>query len=73
MVLLDAAARLARESGAATLRLQIPQPDPSLRRAARALGFVERRDLTTLWVRSADPTLARAGAVVPTASLYLGF
>ena len=73
VVLLDAAARLAREHGAATLRLQIARPDPSLRRAARALGFVERSDLTTLWVRSADPTLARAGAVEPTASLYLGF
>jgi hypothetical protein len=71
--LLVAAGRLAREHGAATLRLQIPRPDPSLRRAARALGFVERGDLTTLWVRSADPALAQAGAVVPTASLYLGF
>ena len=50
--------------GAATLRLQIARPDPSLRRAARALGFVERSDLTTLWVRSADPALARTGAVV---------
>ncbi len=73
VVLLDAAARMARERGATTLRLQIPRPDPRLRRAARALGFVERHDLTTLWVRSADPALARAGAVVPTASLYLGF
>lgn len=73
MLLLDAAARVAREHGAATLRLQIARPDPSLRRAARALGFVERSDLTTLWIRSADPALARTGAVVPTASLYLGF
>lgn len=73
VVLLDAAARLARESGAATLRLQIPRPDPHLRRAARALAFVERNDLTTLWVRTADPALAEADAIVPTASLYLGF
>ena len=73
LVLLDAAARLAREHGAATLRLQVPRPDASLPRAARALGFMERSDLTTLWVRSADPALARPSAVVPTASLYLGF
>jgi hypothetical protein len=73
LVLLDAAARLARESGAATLRIQTPRPEPSLRRAARALGFVERSDLATLWVRSADPALTRPGAIVPTASLYLGF
>lgn len=72
-VLLDAAARLARESGAATLRLQIAHRDPNLRRAARALGLVERNDLTTLWVRTADPALARADAVVPSALLYLGF
>lgn len=73
LVVLDAAARLARESGAATLRLQIARPDPSLRRAARALGFVERNDLSTLWVRTADPALATAKAVVSTPSLYLGF
>lgn len=73
LVVLDAAARLARESGAATLRLQIARPHPSLRRAARALGFVERNDLTTLWVRTADPALARSDAVVSTPSLYLGF
>ena len=73
LILLDAAALVAGEHDAATLRLQIPRPDPTLRRAARLLGFVERSDLTTIWVRSADPALARTGAVVPTASLYLGF
>jgi hypothetical protein len=72
-VLLDAAARLAHESDATTLRLQVARPQPSLRRAARALGFVQRNDLTTLWVRTADPELARANAIVSTAPLYLGF
>jgi hypothetical protein len=73
VVLLDAAARLARETGAATLRLQTGRRDLSLRRAARALAFVERDDLTTLWVRTADPALERADSVVPTPFLYLGF
>ena len=73
VVLLDAAGRLARETGATSLRLQLGHRVPSLRRAARALGFVERDDLTTLWVRTADPTLATAESVVPTAFLYLGF
>jgi hypothetical protein len=73
LVLLDAAARLGRESDAATLRLQFAPLDPSLRRAARALGFVERNDLSTLWVRTADPDLARPDAVRATPSLYLGF
>ena len=70
---LIAAAGLAESAGAATLRLQVPRPETSLTRAARALGFVRREDLTTLWVRARDPTLARADAVVPTAMLYLGF
>lgn len=73
VVLLDSAARLARETGASTLRLQITDRDPSLRQAARALGFVSRGDLTTLWVRTADPALASADSVVPTPFLYLGF
>ena len=73
VVLLDAAARLARETGASTLRLQIAHRDPNLRHAARALGFVERGDLTTLWVRTPDSALASAGSVVPTPFLYLGF
>ena len=73
VVLLEAAGRLARETGASTLRLQIANREPSLRRAARALGFVERDDLTTLWVRTADPALASADSVVPTPFLYLGF
>ncbi len=68
-----AAARLAEATGAATLRAQEPQPNASLKRAARVLGFVQRHDLTTLWVRTQDPSLARPAAVVPTAMLYLGF
>jgi hypothetical protein len=70
---LVAAARVAENTDAPTLRLQLPRPDASLTRAARALGFVRREDLTTLWVRARDPALARADAVVPTAMLYLGF
>ena len=70
---LAAAARLARDAGAATLRLQGPQTDPHTRGAAYALGFVPRRDLTTLWVRAADASLARRDAVIPTPMLYLGF
>ena len=73
VVLLDSAARLARETGASTLRLQIAHRYPSLRHAARALGFLKRGDLTTLWVRTADPALAEADSVVPTPFLYLGF
>ena len=70
---LDAAARVARDAGAAAVRVQDPQADPHLRRAARLLGFVPRRDLTTLWVRARDPALERSDAVVPTPMLYLGF
>lgn len=73
LLLLDAAASLGRESDAATLRLQFARPDPNLRRAARALGFIARDDLSTLWVRTADPDLARADAVISTAPLFLGF
>ena len=69
---LVAAARVADSTGTATLRLQ-PAEHPSLRRAARLLGFVRRWDLTTLWVRTHDPALARREAVVWTPSLYLGF
>ncbi|MEP7335806.1 MAG: GNAT family N-acetyltransferase, partial [Actinomycetota bacterium] len=68
-----AVARLAEEHGATTLRLQHTRADPSLARAARALGLVRRHDLTTLWVRSHDRSLARSEAVVPTSMLYLGF
>ena len=75
-VLLGTAGRLARLSGAATLRFQ-PWGSPSgngmLERACRLLGFVARRDLTTLWVRAGDPALSRRDAVVPTPFLYLGF
>jgi hypothetical protein len=72
-VALGAAARIAREAGAATLRLQDPRPDPGLVRVARYLGFVPRHDLTTLWVRAHDASLVRTEAVVPTPMLYLGF
>jgi GNAT superfamily N-acetyltransferase len=72
MRLLLAAGRLAEATGATTLRLQL-QSSGSLTRAARLLGFVPRRDLTTLWVRTQDPSLAQPGAVVPTPMLYLGF
>lgn len=68
-----AAARLAEATGAASLRLQQPRPERNLSRAARGLGFVPRDDLTTLWVRTQDSSLATPGAVVSTPMLYLGF
>jgi hypothetical protein len=75
-LLLGAAGRLARRSGAATVRFQ-PWPsdagDGGLARACRLLGWVARDDLTTLWVRTHDPALARPEAVVPTPLLHLGF
>ncbi len=74
--LLAAAARIAQEARAPTLRFQ-PWPsepgDGALERACRLLGFVRRRDQTTLWVRARDPELARAEAVVPSPLFYLGF
>jgi hypothetical protein len=70
---LDAATRLARETDATAVRVQQPRADASLRRAARLLGFVPRRDLTTLWVRAHDRSLERPEAVVSTPMLYLGF
>jgi GNAT superfamily N-acetyltransferase len=73
MHFLLAAARLAEATGAASLRVQQPRPDRNLSRAARGLGFVARDDLTTLWVRTQDSSLATPGAVVPTSMLYLGF
>lgn len=74
--LLGAAGRIARETGAPTLRFQ-PWPseagDGALERACRLLGFVRRADQTTLWVRTHDPELARPDAVVPSPLFYLGF
>lgn len=74
--LLRATIGLARRAGAGTVRFQ-PWPSGAgngeLRRACRLLGFVPRRDFTTLYVRARDPTLARPGAVVPTPLLYLSF
>ncbi len=75
VLLLGALGRLARDQDAATLRFQpwdSPAADGMLRRACRLLGFVPRDDFTTLWVRTSDPDLAHAAAVVPTPLLYLG-
>jgi hypothetical protein len=74
--LLGAAGRVARETGAATLRFQpwsAPGGDGALERACRMLGFVPRDDLTTLWVRARDPALVRREAVVPTPLFSLAF
>jgi hypothetical protein len=76
MRLVAAAAAVAREARAPTLRFQ-PWPseagDGALERACRLLGFVRRNDQTTLWVRARDPELARPEAVVPSPLFYLGF
>jgi GNAT superfamily N-acetyltransferase len=75
MHLLTALVRFARDTGATSLRFQpwdSPAADATLRRACRLLGFVPRDDFTTLWVRTSDPKLARADAVLPTPLLYLG-
>jgi hypothetical protein len=76
LALAAAAARVAAEHGAGSLRFQPwaePPGDGDLRRACRLLGFVSRRDLTSLWVRTSDPALERADAVVPSPLLYLAF
>jgi hypothetical protein len=76
LALVRAAGRAARASGAATLRCQpwySPAANGALERACRIAGFVRRPDLTTVWVRTGRPELARSDAVVPTPSLYLGF
>jgi hypothetical protein len=76
VLLLAAAGRVARQLRAPTLRFQ-PWPseagDGALDRACRLLGFVRRRDQTTLWVRTHDSALARSEAVVPSPLFYLGF
>lgn len=69
-----AAARFARDHGAARIAYQPWQPDACgsvLARACRLLGFVERDDLATLYVRGRDPALARAVGSTPL--LALGF
>jgi len=69
-----AAARLARDHGAARIAYQPWPPDACgivLARACRLLGFVERDDLATLYVRGRDPALARAVGNTPL--LALGF
>jgi GNAT superfamily N-acetyltransferase len=76
LLLLREAARVARRTGAGTLRFQpwaSPAGDGTLERACRLLGFVARSDFTTLYVRARDPGLARSEAVAPTPLLYLGF
>jgi hypothetical protein len=76
VLLLAAAARVARRSGAGTLRFQ-PWPSPAgdgaLVRAARLLGFVRRGDFTILYVSAGGAKPAYAEAVVPTPLLYLAF
>lgn len=74
--LVAAAARLADERGAGTLRFQPwdgPAGDGALARACRLSGFVRRADLTTVWLHATRPELARPGAPVSTPFLYLGF
>jgi hypothetical protein len=76
VLLLGTAGRLARELGAPTLRFQpwaSAAGNGPLARACRLLGFVPRRDLTTVWVRTPHAGLASPDAVVPTPLLYLGF
>ena len=76
LALVAAAARVAAEHAAGSIRFQpwaAPPGDGELRRACRLLGFVPRRDLTSLWVRTADPALQHADAVVPSPLLYLAF
>ena len=74
--LVAAAERLARETGAGTIRFQ-PWPgaagNGALARACRLAGFVSRRDFTTLYMRSQRPELVRAGSIVPTPFFFLGF
>jgi hypothetical protein len=69
-----AAARLARDHRAARIAYQPWPPDRCgsvLARACRLLGFVERDDLATLYVRGRDPGIAPA--VTTTPLLALGF
>jgi GNAT superfamily N-acetyltransferase len=73
---LAAAARLARESGAGTLRYQpwsAASPSRPLVRACRLLGFIAREDFSTLFVRTQNAALATPAAVVSTPLLGLGF
>jgi hypothetical protein len=73
--LLGAVVSLARETNAPTLRFQpwdSPAGDGELTRACRLLGFVPRPDLSTLWVRCADPVLARGEGAISTPLLHLG-
>jgi hypothetical protein len=71
-----AAGRLAREHGAASLRLQPwsgPAGDANLARACAISGFFPRSDMRTVWVRASREELVRTEAVVSTPFLYFGF
>jgi hypothetical protein len=74
--LVAALGRLAKSTGAGTLRFQpwaSDAADGTLRRALRLTGFVSRSDLDTLWVRTNDAELADPDRIVPTPLFYLGF
>lgn len=74
--LVAAVGRLATERGAATLRFQPWRSDAgdgALAQACRLAGLVRRADLTTVWLHTTRPELARPGAPVSTPFLYLGF
>jgi hypothetical protein len=76
VVMLAAITRLAQRTDASSVRFQpweSPSGNGTLTRACRVLGFVPRADLTTLWVRTHDASLARVDAVVSSPLLALGF
>ena len=76
LLLLAALGRLARTTGATTLRFQpwaSEAGDGTLRRACRLTGFIPRSDLSTLWIRTTNAELARPDRIVPTPLFYLGF
>jgi hypothetical protein len=76
VLLLGAAGRVARRTGAPNLRFQAwpsQAGNGALERACRLLGFVRRHERTTLWVRARDPELARTEAIVPSPLFYLAF
>jgi hypothetical protein len=71
-----AAGRVARSSGAPTLRFQpwdAPGGDGALARACRLTAFVPRDDLTRVWVRMRGNVPPRRDAAVSTPAFYLAF
>jgi hypothetical protein len=73
--LMGALVTLGRELDAPTVRFQpwnATGEEAVLTRACRVLGFVQRNDFATLWVRTTKTELARSDAVVPTPLLWLG-